>query len=144
MIFKAVEGLQFLTRAELIFFFTVFARAVCHVYTLLLGRGYSTIVEGQRLGTVHIMEGTCSRLRFFVRIFIFTYTHTHTHTRTHTYANTCTKTCACACVFFFVVWCRVMSCAARRWVVGCGVVLSTCRCRGGLCPCVVVRLIASS
>ena len=30
------------------------------------------------------------------------------------------------------------------WVVGCGVVLSTCRCRGGHCLCVVVPLIASS
>ena len=28
---------------------------------------HSTIVEGERLGTVHIMEGPCSRLRFFVR-----------------------------------------------------------------------------
>ena len=31
--------------------------------------------------------------------------------------------CVYVCVFvFFVVWCRVMSCAARRWVVGCGAV----------------------
>ena len=65
----AVERLQFLARAELFFKFTVFARAVCHFYTFLLGRGYSTIVEGQRLGTVHIMEGTCSRLRFFVKYY---------------------------------------------------------------------------
>ena len=32
------------------------------------------------------------------------------------------------CLCFFVVWCRVMSCVARRcwlggWVVGCGVVV---------------------
>ena len=63
--FSAVERLQFLTRAELLFFDLQFcARCVCHVHTLLLGRERSTIVEGQRLGTVHIMEGTCSRPRF--------------------------------------------------------------------------------
>ena len=50
--------------------------------------------------------------------------------------------CVYVCVFvFFVVWCRVMSCAAYCWllvgwlgVVWCGVLLSTCRCRGGPCP----------
>ena len=51
--------------------------------------------------------------------------------------------CVYVCVFvffFFVVWC--LSCRVPRvvgWVVGCGVVwcgvlLSTCRCRGGPCP----------
>ena len=45
----------------------------------------STIVEGQTLGTEHIMEGTCSRLRFFVRnmntdMCIYTYTYTIMYT----------------------------------------------------------------
>ena len=54
----------------------------------LLGREHSTIVEGRRLGTVHIMEGTCSRLRFFFR---------------DKYIYMCVYVCLC---FFFVVWCR--------------------------------------
>ena len=31
---------------------------------LVSGMEHSTIVEGQMLGTVHIMEGTCSKLLF--------------------------------------------------------------------------------
>ena len=43
----------------------------------------STILEGQMLGTVHIMEGTCSRLGFFVRkIYIFQI-HIHVHLHVH-------------------------------------------------------------
>ena len=53
--------------------------------TLLSRMERSTIVEGQTLGTVHIMEGTCSRLRFFVRnmntdMCIYTYTYTIMYT----------------------------------------------------------------
>ena len=55
--------------------------------------------------------------------------------------------CVYVCVFVFLL-CGAVSCRVSRvvvgWVVVCGVVLSTCRCRGGLCPCVVVPLIASS
>ena len=43
------------------------SRVVCRVYTFLPRREHSTIVEGQRLGTAHIMERTCSRLPFLVR-----------------------------------------------------------------------------
>ena len=46
----------------------------------------STILEGQMLGTVHIMEGTCSRLGFFVRnihIYIFIQIHIHVHLHVH-------------------------------------------------------------
>ena len=56
--------------------------------------------------------------------YIFTYAHTHTLTRTHTYTNTCTYTCACV---FFLLLCGVMSCAARRWVVGWLGVVWCCR-----------------
>ena len=69
---KAVERLQFLTRAELLLFIYTggiiiiclysFARVVCHVHALSQGRELSTIAEGQGLGTVHIVEGTCSRM----------------------------------------------------------------------------------
>ena len=55
--------------------------------------------------------------------------------------------CVFVCVFVLLL-CGAVSCRVARvavgWVVGCGVVLSTCRCRGGLCLCVVVPLIASS
>ena len=74
---------------------------VCHVHTLLLGREYSTIVEGQRLGR---------------------HRHVHFHTQNmymYMYMYMC------------VLWCRVTSCVARRcWLGGlvwCGdVVVSNC------------------
>ena len=66
LFFKAVERLQFLTRVELSLIYSF--RAVWFVMSALVSRmEHSTIVEGQRLGTVHIMEGTCSRLRFCVK-----------------------------------------------------------------------------
>ena len=65
---KAVGRLQFLTRAELLsFWFTVFTAVWFVMSTLLSRKEHSNIVEGQSLGTVHIMEGTCSKLRFFFR-----------------------------------------------------------------------------
>ena len=74
--FKAVERLQCLTRVELLLLFVIYSFPLCgkiycflppwFVMSALVSRmEHSTIVEGQRLGTVHIMEGTCSRLRFF-------------------------------------------------------------------------------
>ena len=81
----------------------------------------------------------CGVSNIYIYIYICTYTYTYTYTYIYKYMYIY----MCVCLFF-VVWCRVMSCAARRWVVGCGVVLSTCRCRGGLCPCVVVPLFAPS
>ena len=54
--------------------------------------------------------------------------------------------CVYVCVFVSLL-CGAMSCRVSNvdvgWVVGCGVVLLTCHCRG-LFPCVVVPLIASS
>ena len=38
--------------------------------TLLSRREQSTIVEGHRLGTVHIMEGTCSQAWEVLRLFL--------------------------------------------------------------------------
>ena len=118
-------------------------RAVWFVMSACVSRmEHSTIVEGQRLGTVYIMEGTCSGLRFFMRI-----EQKVTPTCTYTHTDTCACACTCVCVFFFLL-CGAASRRVSRvvvgWVVGCGVVLSTCHCRGGLCPHVVVPLIASS
>ena len=56
LFFKAVKRLQFFTRAE--FFFTVFV--LCGLSCLHFSSrrtNSSTILEGQMLGTVHIMEG---------------------------------------------------------------------------------------
>ena len=80
----------------------------------------STIVEGQTLGTVHIMEGTCSRLRFFFRE-KYEHRHVHIHIRIHNYVhihsfikNTCTKTSAITRLSGWlcggVVWCGVVRC----------------------------------
>ena len=118
---------------------------VCHVHTLLPGSELSTIVEGQRLGTVLIMEGTCSRLRFYMRnmntdMFIYTYTCTYTYMYIYkdmkTYMCVYIYMCVYVCVFVFfcgavflslvgwlvgwlvVVWCGVVWCG----VVWCGVV----------------------
>ena len=61
LFFKQLNGYSFLTRAELIFFHLCSFPAVRFVMSALVSRmEHSTIVEGQRLGTVHIMEGTCS------------------------------------------------------------------------------------
>ena len=87
----------------------------------------STIVEGQTLGTVNIMEGTCSRLRFFVRnmntdMCIYTYTYTIMYTYIH--KNTCTKTSAITrlsgllCGWCGVVWCSAVCCCRGVLVFG--------------------------
>ena len=68
---------------------------------------HATIVEGERLGTVHIVEATCSRLRFFVR-------NMNTDMCTYTYMYI--YMCVYVCVFVFaslvgwlgVVWCGVL------------------------------------
>ena len=116
--FKQLKGYSFLTRAESIFFFYAVFPAVWSVMsTLLSRRTNSTILEGQMLGTVHIMEGTCSRLRFFVRnvntdMCIYTYTYTIMYTYIHRY--TCTKTSAITrlsgWLCGWVVWCGVVRC----------------------------------
>ena len=58
------------------------------------GMEHSTIVEGQRPGTVHIMEGMCSRLGFFVRniyiyiyIYIYKYIQIHIHVHLHVHIH---------------------------------------------------------
>ena len=88
----------------------------------------STIVEGQTIGTVHIMEGTCSRLRFFVRNMntdMCTYTYTYISMYTYIHKNTCTKTSAITrlsgWLCGWVVWCVVVV-----------VVVVVCCCRGVL------------
>ena len=101
----------------------------------------------------------------YTYIYIHTYIHIHLIILVHIQkTRTYTCMCVCVCVFvFFVVWCRVMSCARCSLLVWCGVVwcgvvwcgvvwcgvvwcgvvwcgvvwcvlLSTCRCRGGPCP----------
>ena len=59
---KAVERLQFLTRVELLLFMIYSFPAVWFVMSTLLSRKeHSTILEGQRLGTVRIIKRTCSQ-----------------------------------------------------------------------------------
>ena len=92
--------------------------------TLLSRMELSTIVEGQTLGTVHFMEGTCSRLRFFVRNMntdMCIYTYTYTIMYTYIQKNTCTKTSAITRLGGWLC----------GWVVWCGVG-AVCCCRGVL------------
>ena len=132
-IFQAVERFRFVTRVD--FFFTVL-RAWFVTSTLCF-------LEGERLGTAHIMEGTCSRLRFFVRDMntdMNIYTSIHIHIQIHVFTIVRVQfSCACTCVSLsvFALWCRVMSCAARRWLVWCGVVWCVVLCCVVLC-CVVL------
>ena len=61
LFFKQLNGYSF-GPAELLFFMMYSFAAVRFVMsTLLSRRTNSTIFEGQMLGTVHIMEGTCSQ-----------------------------------------------------------------------------------
>ena len=88
----------------------------------------STIVEGQTLGTVHIMEGTCSRLRFFfvrnMTTDMCTYTYTYTIMYTYIYKNTCAKNkCDYAVEWLVVwlggvVWCSAVCCCRGVLVLG--------------------------
>ena len=93
-----------------------FFPAVRFVMSALVSRmEHSTIVEGQRLGTVHIMEGT-----FFREVYTHIHIHIHIHTRTHTFQKkTFTKTCACARLGGWlcgrVVWCGVVWCGVLMY-----------------------------
>ena len=69
-----VERLQFLTRAELLFFMIYcFAAVRLVMSTLLSRRTKSTILEGQMLGTVDIMEGTCSQAWKVLHLYLFSF-----------------------------------------------------------------------
>ena len=108
--------LQFLAPVELFpggFFLINRKRVVCHIHTLLCRRERSTIVEGQMLGTVYIMEGTCSRLCFLLRNMRHVHIHIQIQIRIHVYIHVRVRVCLC----FFVAWCHVMSCAARCWLL---------------------------
>ena len=117
--FKAVEGLQFLTRAESIFFYlcSFSRRAVCHVCTCIQNGTFNHCGRSKAWNSTHY-----GRYVFFVR-FIHTYIYTYIYTYTYTYISpkkkTCTKTCACArlggwlcgrVVWCGVVWCGVLMC----------------------------------
>ena len=93
-----------------IFLFMQFFPAVRFVMStlFLLSREHSTIVEGQALGTVHIMEDR-----------VPDYVYRRTHTCTHAY------TCTCVSLFFF--------CCVVPLVVGWGWVGWSGVCRGGVC-----------
>ena len=66
--------------------------------TLLSRMELSTIVEGQRLGTVHIME---DRVPDYVYRYRYSYTYTYTYTYTYIYMYTCIYVYVCVFVFFF-------------------------------------------
>ena len=109
-------------------------------------------MEGQRLGTVHIMEGTCSRQGFFVRniyiyIYIYIYIKIHIHVHIHVHIDVHIHVRVRVCLFFCVVPCHVVCRASLGWLGGwvwCGVVdmslswwsLSLCR---GPSDCVVIE-----
>ena len=92
------------------------------------GRENSTIVEGQRLGTVHIMEGTCSGLRFFreciyIHIHIHVHVHMHVHIQIHVHIHVLihVRVRVCLCFFFLlcgavggVVWSGVVWCVGAK------------------------------
>ena len=127
LFFKQLKGYSFWPgRNQYFFIYAVFPAVWSVMSTLLSRRTNSTILEGQMLGTVHIMEGTCSRDRFFVRNMntdFYTYTYTYTIMYTYIHEYTCSKTSAITrlsgWLCGWVVWCGV---------VWCGVLLSWCPC----------------
>ena len=58
-------------------------------------------------------------------IYIYIYIHIHVHIHIHIHLQIHVR--VRVCLFFFVVLCGVMSCAARRWVVGWLGVVWCCR-----------------
>ena len=64
--------------------------------TLLSRMELSTIVEGQALGTVHIMEDR-------VPDYVYRYRYSYTYTYTYTYMYTCIYVYVCVFVFFFLL-----------------------------------------
>ena len=120
LFFKQLKGYSFKPgRNQYFFIYAVFSAVWSVMSTLLSKMERSTIVEGQTLGTVHIMEGTCSRLRFFMRnmntdMCIYTYSYTIMYTyiyKKYMYIYICVYavgwlvgwSCCCG-----VVWCGVV------------------------------------
>ena len=90
---------------------------------LATGMEHSTIVEGQRLGTVHIMEGICSRLVFFViyiYIYIYKYIQIHLHVHIHIQIHVPLHVRVRVCLCFFLLLCGAVG--GVGWgVMWCGV-----------------------
>ena len=138
--FLAVERLQFLTRAELLFFYLM----------LFCARGLSRPHFVIRMGTFNhcgrskAWNGTHHGRYVFQTVFLLrnmnTNMYTYTYINKYIFSCACTYACACTCVchciFLLCVPCHVVCRALVGWLVGWvgGVVLSTCRCRGGRCP----------
>ena len=130
-----LQFLAFLTRAKLYFFIYLVLRAWFITSTLCYWEGHF-----QPLWKVKGLEQYTSwKVRVPECVLLEKYEHQHVHIQINVHANfMCVYIylCVYVCVFaFFVVWCRVMSCAARRWVVGwlgvgrCGVVWCVICCR---------------
>ena len=139
-LFLAVERLQFLTRAELLLVYLCsFARVVSRPH-FVTGKGTfnqcgrSRAWNSTQSWKVRVPE--CVLLEKYEHQHVHIHIHIHIHIQIHVcFMCVYIYMCVYVCVFvFFVVWCRVMSCAARRWVVGCGVVW------GGVVWCVRVLL----
>ena len=78
---------------------------------------------------VHIHIHIHIKITIHFQIRVHNLIHVYVHVRVHMHVRV--RVCVCVFFVFFVVWCRVMSCAARCWLlVGwCGVVWC-----GGPCP----------
>ena len=64
----------------------------------------------------------------YIYIYIYIhYIHIHIHVYIHIQIHAHIHVRVRVCLFDFDVWCRVMSCAARRWVVGWLGVVWCCR-----------------
>ena len=131
--FLAVEGLQFLTRPEIFFFdFQFSCFVLCHVCICIRNGTFNHCGRSKAWNSTHHGRYVFQTW-FFHEKWAKSDTDMCMNTDMYIYTYRYMYMCVYACVFvFFVVWCRVMSCVARRcWL-------------GALCPCVVVPLIASS
>ena len=128
LFFKQLKGLQFSTRAELLFFYDLqFSRCVvCHVYTFIKNGTFNHCGRSNAWNSTHHGRYVFQTAFFFVRNMttdMCTYTYTYTIFYTYIYKNTCAKNkCdyAVECVGCVVGWCGVVWCSA------------VCCCRGVL------------
>ena len=112
IIFKAVERLQFLIRAELLFLIYSFCP-----------RGLSCLHFVIRKGILNHCERSKAWNSTHHGRYVFqtTYTDRHTHARTHTRTHTHTHTCTCTCASF-VFFCCVVPLVVGWGGVECAVV----------------------
>ena len=105
-----------------IFWFTVLPLCGLSCLHFFFGREHSTIVEGQSLGIVHIMEGTFFRdVYLHIQMRTQKHVHVHIHIQIHIQIHAHIHVRVRVCLCFFLL-CGAVSCRVPRVVGWFGVV----------------------